>query len=277
MQELKNSFMDLSKLLDASQNNYRRILYVKLKDGYIPLNKFVNNGSEELTSGLYIKTFCGRDVYLPAKLSSDLLYFLGVVAGDGSLPFKFNDRGKRMYIIEIEKANKDFILGILKPLAEKLFKIEWSYLTRKRTNRKRVWNLYLYSKPLYLYLTRLFDFPTGKKSHKIRIPELVRKLDPEDRLPFIVGIMDTDWGLVGNKNFGTHCASRILLEDIRDAIKHFLNIKLKIRKIIQGKYTSYQMRVLKSEMPKLSALLNSYFPLKNQKRIKAFKTELYRT
>jgi len=267
---LNDGGLNLSKMLDNTQNDYRRKLYVRFKDGYIPLNNFINwkNKNTSLSDHELIRTFCGREISLPTRLSAELLYFLGVVAGDGSLPFKFNDKGKRMYIIEIEKANKNFILGILKPLAERLFKIKWSCLTRKRKNRERVWCLYLYSKPLYLYLVRLFDFPEGKKSHKIRLPKIVRKLNPEDRLPFIAGIMDTDWGITGNGNFGTHCASIALLKDIRTVLLHFSCLKLKIRKISQGKYTSYQMAVLKSELGRLSTVLNSYFPLKNEKRIK---------
>lgn len=270
--------LDLSKL-DSIQTDYRRMLYVRFNNRYITLNDFkkiskdknIAESSEMVAS---VKTFCGREIFLPSELSPELLYFLGVIAGDGTLPIKFNDRGKRMYVVVVEKANKDFILKVLRPLAESLFKIKWSCSNRKRSNRERVWCLYLYSKPLYLYITRLFDFPEGKKSHKIRLPEIVRKLEPEARLPFVVGLMDTDWGVIGHGNFGTHCASKVLLEDTRDVIKHLSDIKLKIRKVIQGKYTSYQMIVLKSEITKLSDLLNTKFPLKNWKRIKTFKTQL---
>lgn len=272
--KILNGTLNLLRLYDKKQNNYRKMFYAKLSNSeVVTLNELNKQAitNELIESINTIRTFNGREIYLPKKLFPDLLYFLGVVAGDGSLPIKHNGEGQRNYVVSIEKANRYFILIILKPLAEGLFKIKWSWRSVKRYNRKRKWILYLYSKPLYFYLTKIFDFPEGKKHHKIRMPELIRKLRPINRIPFIAGVMDTDWGRTGENKFGTHCASEKLLFDIRNTLKHFLSSKMKIKRYVQkGKYISYQMNIPKSHKPNLFKLLQTHFPLRNPKRIKLF-------
>jgi len=85
----------------------------------------------------YFKTFNGKEIKLPNELSKDLLYFVGVVVGDGSLPIKYNDQKQRNYVVSIEKANKKFISSILRPLFEEIFEINWSLITRKVKKKRK--------------------------------------------------------------------------------------------------------------------------------------------
>ncbi len=206
-----------------------------------------------------------KKVQIPDKLNPELLYFVGVIVGDGSIPVKHNGDGKRSFVITIEKANKEFIVSVLKPIAERLFGTEWSITTRLREGRKQTWCLYLYSKIVYRFLVGTFNLPEGEKSRKVRMPLLLRKLTPQERIPFISGLMDTDWGILGN-SFGTHCSSKMLLVDTRDALKELLGINPKIKRYFQGKFVSYQMRLNVAQKAKLFNALETYFPLRNHKR-----------
>jgi len=222
---------------------------------------------EAIDSVEYFKTFVGRKIKLPTKVTPELLYFLGVVAGDGSLPIKYNDKGVRNYAISIDKANGYFVRRILKPLAEKLFDIQWSCLSRKRMGRERIWTLQLYSKPLYMYLTKIFDFPEGKKTKKIRMPKIVMGMPAKDRLPYLAGIMDTDWGRIGH-NFGTHVGSLGLLKDERETLEALLGCRMRITHSKQKqKYDSYMMLVKRKDQPRLFSLLANSYMLKNPKRL----------
>jgi len=295
---IKNK-INLLRLFDERDNNYRKRIYVKIStelkniiscksnEQYLALDvihNFVKEWSrgktkEQLQEKIvqilsvinYFKTFNGKEIKLPNELSKDLLYFVGVIAGDGSLPIKHNGQKQRNYVVSIEKANREFIASIFQSLVKEIFDINWSLITRKVKKKKKTWILYLYSKPLYRYLTQIFELPEGKKHHKIRMPSIIRNLKPHERIPFIAGVMDTDWGILGGDRFGTHCASKLLLEDTKNTLEELIKIKLNVRKFKQkNKYTSYQVMIPKRHKQKLFNVLQTYFPLKNHKRIRIF-------
>ena len=121
----------------------------------------------------------------------------------------------------------------------------------------------------------MLEFPEGKKSKRIRIPKIIRDLPAEERLPFVEGTMDTDWGKINSDKFGTHCASKKLLGDIKKVLRELIGLDLKIKKYTQkNKYISYQMYIPKNSKDKFFNLLKNYFILKNPKRIEIFKAEV---
>jgi len=291
--------VNLLRLFDERDDNYRKKIYVKVSDElknilsrktngqYLTLDviyNFVKKWSRDKTKEQlqekivqilsvinYFKTFNGKEIKLPNELSKDLLYFVGVIVGDGSLPIKHNGQKQRNYVVSIEKANRKFISSLLQPLVKEIFDINWSLITRKVEKKKKTWILYLYSKPLYRYLTQIFELPEGKKCYKIRMPSIIRNLKPHERIPFIAGVMDTDWGILGGDRFGVHCASKLLLEDTKNTLEELTKIKLNVRKFKQkNKYTSYQVMIPKRHKQKLFNVLQTYFPLKNHKRIRIF-------
>lgn len=259
---IKNK-INLLRLFDERDNNYRKKIYVKISTElkniiscktngqYLTLD-VIHNFVEEWSRGKtkeqlqekiiqilsvinYFKTFNGKEIKLPNELSKDLLYFVGVI------------------------------------LVKEIFDINWSLITREVKKKKKTWILYLYSKPLYRYLTQIFELPEGKKCHKIRMPSIIRNLKPHERIPFIAGVMDTDWGILGGDRFGVHCASKLLLEDTKNTLEELIKIKLNVGKFKQkNKYTSYQVMIPKRHKQKLFNVLQTYFPLKNYKRIKLF-------
>ena len=40
--------------------------------------------------------------------------------------------------------------------------------------------------------------PEGKKSNIVSMPATVKELNPKERIPYIAGVVDTDWGISGN-------------------------------------------------------------------------------
>ena len=292
--------INLLRLFNERDDNYRKKIYVKISielknilsyktnEQYLTLDvihDFVKKWSRGKTKKQvqekiaqiisvisYFKTFNGKEINLPNELSKDLSYFVGVITGDGSLPIKHNGQKQRNYVVSIEKANRKFISSFLRPLVKEIFDIKWSLITRKVKKKKKTWILYLYSKPLYRYLTQIFELPEGKKSYKIRMPSIIRNLKPHERIPFMAGVMDTDWGILGGDRFGVHCASKLLLEDTKNTLEELVKIKLNVKKFKQkNKYTSYQLIIPKKHKQNLFNVLQTYFPLKNHKRIKLFK------
>lgn len=100
------------------------------------------------------------------------------------------------------------------------------------------------------------------------MPSIVRNLKPLERLPFVAGIVDTDWGRAGN-SFGTHCASLPLIQDVIDTISDLANITFSpIKKFTQkGKYKSYQTRIRKRDFRYFLRIFDSAYPLKNKERV----------
>ncbi len=275
---------------DFSDNNHRLMPYVKLRDGSMTWIK--RNGKclvqiNEIIKALislearaktlrrmfidvidnieFFESFNGGRVYLPKKISPDLLYFVGVVAGDGSLPVKAG-KGPRKHVVVIEKKNEKFIKNVLVPMTTKLFGSKWTLSKRNRKDGREIWSFYKQSKPLYRFISRIFEIPEGKKSHKVRIPSIVREMDSRSRIPFVAGVMDTDWGSTGNYLEG-HMASRKMLEDIGDVISELTGNRPKIRRITQGgRFRSYQIVINRKESTVLESL-NRHFPFKNDRTI----------
>lgn len=286
-------YLNLLGIFSEKDNNYKKMIYLKLNgnkrfealsvgsrdtvqlNGIIKyLREFSRNRSRKdlekefiriIKSVLYFESFNSGKIYLPKRLSPDLLYFVGVVVGDGSLPIKMSGN-IRKHVVSIEKKNEIFMNDILRPLVESKFQTKWTLSERKRKDGRIIWNLYKQSKPLYRFLNFVFDLPEGKKSHIVRMPELVRELPVKRRIPFVAGVMDTDWGKSGN-HFGAHMASKVLLEDIRNVLSVFNVKRPEIYRYLQkGKFVSYQMNFHKDKMKVLQSI-NRHYQFKNRRTI----------
>jgi len=213
-----------------------------------------------------IKIKGGNSVFLPFQLTEDLLYIVGVVAGDGSLPVKYNGSGYRNYKISIQMKNYVY-LRYIASLFKKVFNINPNFTVQKKGNRKYL-EMYIYSKLIYKFFSVMFGIPEGKKSSLVRMPLIIRNLSSSERLPFVAGVVDTDWGKAGN-SFGTHSASLLLIKDITQTISGVAKINFSpIRRYIQrNKYKSYQVRISKRDFTRFFELFKEYYPLKNQDKI----------
>lgn len=203
---------------------------------------------------------------LPCQLSDDLIYLVGAIAGDGSLPRK-RKRDRWEYPVVIEKANEVYIQDFYVPLFEKIFDVELRLTINAKIGRKPTWRAEIGSKPIYRYLTKLFDHPAGDKAGKLRIPQLIRTLSTEKQLPYFAGLVDTDFGSLG-AGMGITTASPCLVNDLSHLL---MNIGVKSRKyeyLKDKKFKMYQLVVPNKNVAHLVKTTTKTYAFKNPKRNK---------
>jgi len=203
---------------------------------------------------------------LPCRLFDDLLYLVGVIAGDGSLSRK-QKRNRWEYPLVIEKANEVYIRDIYVPFLERIFNVKLRLKANTKVGRQPTWRAEVGSKPIHRYLTRLFDFPEGKKAGKLRIPQIIRSLSPIHQLPYFAGLVDTDFGSLG-AGMGITTASPRLVEDLSDFLS---NIGVETRKyeyFKDKKFRMYQLVVPNKYVGTLVRVMMQTYAFKNPKRNK---------
>ena len=124
-------------------------------------------------------------------LSPQLCEFIGAFIGDGSID-RHLDNGRSHYHVQITGDNvldKGYLLSHLAQIARGLFCANPKGYFRKNDNGL---NLDVYSKKLFVLLTRRFGFPIGEKTFTVKIPEEI--MNSEEKLIFatVRGIFDTD-------------------------------------------------------------------------------------
>jgi hypothetical protein len=135
------------------------------------------------------------------KLSTDLLYYYGLILGDGSLPVI---KGK--YPIVFTEGDKQ-VVEIFKALSEKIF------LEKPKIEKTQgYYTCRFKSKIVYRIFTNLLCMKSGKKAREVRIPEFALGND-NMLLPIIAGFSDTDGGKYGN-SFGWHIASKTMIDQL---------------------------------------------------------------
>ena len=196
-------------------------------------------------------------IRMPTSLSDDLLYLVGVITGDGCLC-------SGTYRINIEKANPQYMRSVFKPLVEKFFGIHVKFKVRQRSDKQQTILWEKKCKPLYRLFEKIFEMPRGEKARNVRMPSLVRALSPINRVPFLAGLFDTDWGSYGG-TFGTSTASKHLLKDIKETLNR-LNINFRENEYEFNGFKSYHLQIPRSSIPILRDILTRRYSLKNPKK-----------
>jgi len=203
------------------------------------------------------------EVRLPNEISYDLLYIIGVIIGDGSLP---KNTTKKVYPVYICGTNEEYVKGSIKPLMKTLFGLDSKVKGKKRDNKRVLFEWYRCSKPLYRFLSNILGIPTGKKSHIVEMSKIIKKLDLEKQLSFLAGLIDTDWG---NEyyTFGSGCVSRQLLEDSKAILEKsgIKNLKIKDRPN-NAKNGSFSLCIPKNQIIDFSRIVRKR--LKNTEKLK---------
>lgn len=193
-------------------------------------------------------TMSKHSVRLTHKLTPELLYLTGAIIGDGSLSWY---RKRKIYHVYFCNTNKQYT-ETFSSLMRKTFDLKFIPKGKIRPDKKALYEWRMSSKPLHRFFSKLMDIPIGYKSHVVRIPSLVRKLDPVKRVPLICGLMDTDWGHEFY-TFGSGCASRRLLSDTHEVLRKVAGIDKGhlIDRPYNAKSGSYSLIVPKKELSKL--------------------------
>lgn len=180
-----------------------------------------------------------QNLLLLAKISAMLI-------GDGSLLIKYNGEGYRSYPIFFCNTNirlvKDFSRGI-----KKLFKIDGKIRIVRRRNKKILYEYTVFNKNVYKFFESL-GVPPGRKSSKVRVPDLFLESKVRTCLSFLLGYIKTDGG-ISRDRLMFHCASKKLLQDIRFIINKCFGFGegRVIKRYIQRGFKSYQLTYKKRE------------------------------
>lgn len=127
-----------------------------------------------------------------APLSEDLCEFIGAFIGDGCTDSYVTKQGKSKYHIQIvgnSVSDKDYLLIKLSSIAKNVFDIDAKHYFRKYS---KALNLNLYSKQLFMLLTKRFGFPIGPKTYTVKIPDKIMNSEEKFVFATIRGIFDTD-------------------------------------------------------------------------------------
>lgn len=215
---------------------------------------------ERMSSGSRTSWVC---VKIPNTLTTDLAYFLGIIAGDGSLPNVKDKRGNRIYEIKIESASMEFLTTCYCSLVLKLFEKRPRLLKRTQQNGRVTWQAVIGAKPIFRMLTRLFDMPVGRKYEIVRMPILVKNSNPEIWASYIRGLFDTDGSVSGGSRIAFYSRSRGLLEDVGYCLRK-LTIGCEFYEYHKRKQPEFHLYVSRNSIDDFISLIGSGHPIKEK-------------
>jgi hypothetical protein len=152
-----------------------------------------NNCKIELSSKDIIK-----GLILPAKMSEEIAYLTGVLAGDGNIFVREDKKDYRIKCVGNPKDEKDFYKEVVTPLFKKVFNLG---IEIKEQDSGTTFGFYVYSKSLVRYFTEVLELPSGRKYNKLKIPQIVKENNLVTH--FMRGLADTDFCVTYKKN-GTY-------------------------------------------------------------------------
>ncbi len=212
----------------------------------------------------YVCSSTQETTRIPQRISDDLLYLCGLIAGDGCIPYTFKEKGKHLdYSFDMISGDREFLDNVYDPLLKKVFEIN----TQKTFFHNRAWISSKSSKPTYRFLTRIMGIPRGKKSKKLRIPKKIKALKSMEAIPFIAGLIDTDIGKHSKGMGGTFRSGKL----VDDLIAYFKSVGITAKSsglhYKDNIYLQYDFRIPKGEIRKLYKLLASKYVPRRRNRL----------
>ena len=185
-----------------------------------------------------------KGLKLPNKLSKELAYLTGVLAGDGNIFIRKQKNDYRIKCVGDPVTEIEFYDHVLKPLFKQVFNIE---VDVKKQDSRKTYGFYIYSKALVEYFTTLFELPIGRKQDKLKIPQIIKQ---KNLIPdFIKGLADADFGITYNKNSPRIIGSSSSKEFMKDVAKELKKIGFKF-------YEVYDYKRIDSRFKKGYSLIN---------------------
>ncbi len=112
-----------------------------------------------------------RKITLPRKITMNLAYLCGILAGDGSMGFRPLKHEYRIKCVGNPKDEKGLYRKVISPRFEEVF--GFSPVMRLQDSGK-TFGFVIYSRILYYYLHGKIGLPTGRKYAKLKIPQPMR-------------------------------------------------------------------------------------------------------
>ena len=203
-------------------------------------NNFILNFNIDLSPKDKIK-----GLKLPNKISEDLAYIVGVLAGDGNICIRRQKNDYRVKCVGDPKTEVKFYNEIIKPLFKSVFNID---IDIKKQDSGSTYGFYVYSKALVEYLANIFELPIGKKYGKLKIPRIIKERGLT--IPFIKGLADTDFCIVYKKvNYPSIVGSSNSKNFIKEVAKELKKIGFKF-------YEVYDYKLIDKRFQKGYSLIN---------------------
>lgn len=159
-----------------------------------------------------------KGLRLPTKITEELAYLVGVLAGDGNICVRDYKKDYRIKCVGDPKKEVEFYNQVLKPIFKKIFNI---CIDVREQDSGTTYGFYVYSKSLVDYFTKIFELPISKKYDALKIPTIIQKNGLV--IPFIRGLADTDFCVTYKKK--NRCCivgaskSKKFMKEIADELK----------------------------------------------------------
>ncbi len=224
--------------LNSQNQSYRQILSQKYNVANAYFYEIINRGNSisftvldkicqeqstdfSLLGEISINVYGGgtknktKTVKVPKELDEDLAYLTGVLISDGHLSKD---------AIDFSCYEKGVKNSVKKKLLNKFGRFDSFY------NDNRI---YLCNQFVPFFFNKLFNIPIGKKTHIVKIPDLIFKSDEKVIASFIKGLFDGDGSISGGLNYKTF--SKELAEGLTYLLAR-LGIYSYLRKENEGGY-----------------------------------------
>lgn len=149
-----------------------------------------------------------KETKIPLTITKELSFLAATIIGDGHLK-----KSKKQ--ISIELTNLDLLKQIQQyciTTFNRKFNIN---PVKQRLNRKQSWQIPIDSKAIYNLFNQTFEIPIGKKSHLVKVPEVIKISNQKIKKSFLQGIMATEGGK-RRRGYGLSTASKELQEGLVD-------------------------------------------------------------
>jgi len=199
-----------------SQFSSRSFYFWKKQKRPIPLSVALRIMDERRVDKINIEYFStkgGNKIKIPPE-NLHMMYLFGIILGDGCFVHSQRKKRNSWYIqITSNSINK---IKFLQKIAKRLFSVNPVYY-----KIKNYYNLYIFSKPLVMILSKKYEIPIGLKYEKIKVPKVVKDRETWKKA-FIKGLFETDGNIYnyrGKKGLQLRQKSKSFLEEVRDLCK----------------------------------------------------------
>ncbi len=203
-------------------------------------------------------------------LNNETAYLAGAIIGDGYLANKTKSKKdlSKDYQIKIDLSDKKYLILLFRILKKLTNTKSTPKVPKMRGNRKERLYILVRNKALFEFLTIKLGIPSGAKSSKVFMPDLIKKSSTAIKKHFLAGYFDTDGGF-RNKTLGFTTASVRLNDDISDLLDELKICHIK-ESWMNKRYDKrfYGIQIRRNE---IDIFLNTC-PFRNKQKLKNIKT-----
>jgi len=129
-----------------------------------------------------------KNLLLPTSTSCDLAYLCGIIVGDGSISERPDKKEYSLKIVGNPRDEQSLYHQVIGPKFRKIFGFtpKIGFMDTKTT-----YGFIIYSKALFIFLTKKISLISGRKDQRLGIPNVFQNNDKLIVL-FLQGLFDTD-------------------------------------------------------------------------------------